>query len=315
MTAGFPGLCRVNRAEVLRHRGDFQEAEQEARHAVEDLRLLNPKITGEAFYEIGEIKLRLGRLKEAQEAFDQAHELGRNPEPGLSLLRLAEGRVDAAALSIRIALGDDSLLPLHRARMLPAQVEIGLAAGKVEQARAAKDELAEIARVHDTDALVARAAAARGAVDLADGNVESAINCLRQSFRKWHEDASAPYDAARVRLLLAEAYRRTGDEDAAMRELRAARKTFEELGATLDARRAAELLGVDTSARVTRTFMFTDIVDSTKWAEQLGEAKWQNLLRKHNELLDAAIAGQGGEVVKTIVGAWPKPKLLSELAE
>ena len=299
-TTGFPGLCRVNRAEVLRHRGAYEEAEQEARHAVEDLRALNPRITGEAFYEIGEIKLRLGRLKEAQEVFDQAHELGRNPEPGLSLLRFAEGRVEAAALSIRLALSDDSLLPLHRARLLPAQVEIALAVGDVELARAAKDELLEIARMHETDALVARSAWARGAVDLADGDVDSAINCLRQSFRKWHDDANAPYDAARVRLRLAEAYRRAGDEDAAMRELRAARKTFEELGASLDAERTAALLGLDTGRRVTRTFMFTDIVDSTKWAEQLGEAKWQNLLRKHNDLLAAAIADGGGEVVKTI---------------
>jgi len=299
-TTGFPGLCRVNRAEVLRHRGAYEEAEQEARHAVEDLRALNPRITGEAFYEIGEIKLRLGRLKEAQEVFDQAHELGRNPEPGLSLLRFAEGRVEAAALSIRLALSDDSVLPLHRARLLPAQVEIALAVGDVELARAAKDELLEIARMHETDALVARSAWARGAVDLADGDVDSAINCLRQSFRKWHDDANAPYDAARVRLRLAEAYRRAGDEDAAMRELRAARKTFEELGASLDAERTAALLGLDTGRRVTRTFMFTDIVDSTKWAEQLGEAKWQNLLRKHNDLLDAAIADGGGEVVKTI---------------
>jgi len=299
-TTGFPGLCRVNRAEVLRHRGAYEEAEQEARHAVEDLRALNPRITGEAFYEIGEIKLRLGRLKEAQEVFDQAHGLGRNPEPGLSLLRFAEGRVEAAALSIRLALSDDSLLPLHRARLLPAQVEIALAVGDVELARAAKDELLEIARMHETDALVARSAWARGAVDLADGDVDSAINCLRQSFRKWHDDANAPYDAARVRLRLAEAYRRAGDEDAAMRELRAARKTFEELGASLDAERTAALLGLDTGRRVTRTFMFTDIVDSTKWAEQLGEAKWQNLLRKHNDLLDAAIADGGGEVVKTI---------------
>ena len=299
-TTGFPGLCRVNRAEVLRHRGAYEEAEQEARHAVEDLRALNPRITGEAFYEIGEIKLRLGRLKEAQEVFDQAHGLGRNPEPGLSLLRFAEGRVEAAALSIRLALSDDSLLPLHRARLLPAQVEIALAVGDVELARAAKDELLEIARMHETDALVARSAWARGAVDLADGDVDSAINCLRQSFRKWHDDANAPYDAARVRLRLAEAYRRAGDEDAAMRELRAARKTFEELGASLDAERTAALLGLDTGRRVTRTFMFTDIVASTKWAEQLGEAKWQNLLRKHNDLLAAAIADGGGEVVKTI---------------
>lgn len=298
-TTGFPGLCRVNRAEVLRHHGAFEEAEQEARNAVEDLRNLNPRITGEAFYEIGEVNFRVGRLKEAQEAFDQAHEFGRDPEPGLSLLRLAEGKVDAAARSVRLALADDSLLPLSRARLLPAQVEIALAAGDVEQARVAKDELLVIASTHETDALVARAAWARGAVALADGDVEGAFNCLRHSFRKWHEDVHAPHEAARVRLLLADAYRRVGEEDAATRELRAARKTFEELGARLDAGRAAEMLGVDTGKRVLKTFMFTDIVDSTGWTKKLGD-KWERQLRRHHETLRTLVAEEGGTIVKTM---------------
>jgi class 3 adenylate cyclase len=299
-TKGFPGICRVNRAEVLRHRGAFEEAEQEARHAAEDLKGFSPRIEGEAFYEIGEINVRVGRLDAAAKAFDQAHELGREPEPGLSLLRLAEGKVDAASRSIRNALSDDSLLPLSRARMLPAEVEIALAAGEVERARAARDELAEIAALHGTEALSARAAQARGAVAIADGDVESALRCLRQAFRLWNDEVHAPYDAARTRVLLGQAHRLGGDADAGERELRAARKTFEDLGATLDAERTAELLGVDTGKRLTRTFMFTDIVDSTRWAGQVSEDKWRTQLSRHNDIVGAAISDGGGEVVKTI---------------
>ncbi len=299
-TKGFPGLCRVNRAEVLRHRGQFAEAAQEAQHAVEDLRAFNPRIAGEAFYEVGEINLRLGRIPEAEQAFDQAHEFGRDPQPGLALLRLAQGKTDVAERSIRLALADDTLLPLTRARMLPAQVEIALAGGDVERARSAKDELAEVARTHETSALAARAAWATGAVTLADGKVDDALNCLRTAFRRWHDEVDAPYEAARARLWLARAYRAAGDDDAADRELRAARARFESLGAVLDAERTAELLGVDTGRQTTRTFMFTDIVDSTKWAGELSEDKWRRLLRKHNEIVEAGIGDGGGEVVKTI---------------
>jgi class 3 adenylate cyclase len=296
---GFPGFCRVNRAEVLRHRGAFEEAEEQALSAVEELRTFSPRVAGEALYEIGEINLRLGRLAKAAEAFDQAHGFGRDPEPGLSLLQLAEGKVEAAARSMRHALGDEAMLPLARARLLPAEVEIALAAGHLDRARAAKDELAEIARLHETEALEARASAARGVVSLAEGETEAAFGCLRHALRLWNE-IKAPYEAARTRVALARAYRADGDEDAAARELRAARKVFEELGARLDAERAADLLGVDTGRTVTRTFMFTDIVDSTRWAGSFGEAKWKKLLRRHNDLIAKLIADGGGEVVKTM---------------
>jgi class 3 adenylate cyclase len=289
----------VNRAEVLRHRGAFEEAEEQALSAVEELRTFSPRVAGEALYEIGEINLRLGRLAKAAEAFDQAHGFGRDPEPGLSLLQLAEGKVEAAARSMRHALGDEAMLPLARARLLPAEVEIALAAGHLDRARAAKDELAEIARLHETEALEARASAARGVVSLAEGETEAAFGCLRHALRLWNE-IKAPYEAARTRVALARAYRADGDEDAAARELRAARKVFEELGARLDAERAADLLGVDTGRTVTRTFMFTDIVDSTRWAGSFGEAKWKKLLRRHNDLIAKLIADGGGEVVKTM---------------
>jgi class 3 adenylate cyclase len=299
-TTGFPGICRVNRAEVMRHRGQFEDAEAEARSAAEELRTFHPRVAGEALNEIGEIKLRLGRLDEAAEAFDQAHEFGHEPQPGVALLRLAEGKVDAAAGSIRNALTDDSMLPLARARLLPAAVEIACAAGDVERARAAKDDLVEIARTYDTEALVARASWARGVLDLADGEFESALNWFRFSFRRWYDDVNAPYEAARVRVWLARALRAAGDEDTATRELRAARKEFEKLGASLDAQRTAELLGVDTGRELTGTFMFTDIVDSTRWAGEVNEEKWRRLLRTHNDIVEAAIKDGGGTVVKII---------------
>jgi class 3 adenylate cyclase len=296
---GFPGVCRVNRAELLRHRGEFEEAEEQALSAVEELRSFSPRVAGEALYEIGEINLRLGRLAKASEAFEQAHDFGRDPEPGLSLLKLAEGKVDAAARSIRHALGDNTLLPLARARLLPAEVEIAIAAGDIDRARIAKDELVEIARLHKTEALEARASAARGVVSLAEGDIDEAFGCLRHAVRLWNE-IGAPYEAARIRIALARGYRADGDEEAAARELRAARKVFEELGARLDAVQAAELLGVDTGRKVMRTFMFTDIVDSTRWAGSFGETKWKKLLRRHNDVLAELIARCDGEVVKTM---------------
>jgi class 3 adenylate cyclase len=136
-------------------------------------------------------------------------------------------------------------------------------------------------------------------VSLAEGNIDEAFACLRHAFRLWRE-IGAPYEAARTRIALARGYRADGDEDAAAEELRAAREAFEKLGAHLDAERAAELLGVDTSRPVMRTFMFTDIVDSTRWAGSIGETKWNKLLRRHNELLANLIARSGGEVVKTM---------------
>ena len=124
--AGFPGLCRVNRAAVMRVRGEWANAEEDARAACDELLPIAPSVAAAAFYELGEIRLRLGDLAAAEEAFEQAHQLGRDPQPRLALLRLAEGKVDAARTMIRHAFADNSLA---RRQAMEAETEIAIAAG------------------------------------------------------------------------------------------------------------------------------------------------------------------------------------------
>lgn len=302
--AGFPGLCRIHRAEIVRLRGSWAEAEQEARKAcaeLQDFGLIAG--AGEGFYEIGEIRLRMGDFSAAEDAFRQAHELGCDPQPGLSLLRLKEGKVEAAASSIKRALSATSN-PLARARLLPAEVEVAIAAGDLSAADAAAAELEGIARTYATPALEAKAAYARGAVKLAEGNAGEAIPSLRRSWLLWQE-VDAPYEAAAARMLLGVAYREDGDREAASLELQAAQSTFERLGAVPDMRRAADLLGKEgaaitrrePAARMTRTFMFSDIVKSTALVEAIGDEAWVDVVRWHDETLRQLFAKHSGEEV------------------
>ncbi len=305
--SGFPGMCRVYRASIMRVRGEWPEAEREARHACEELRDFNLSYAAESLYELGEIRFRVGDLAAAEDAFRQAHELGREPEPGRSMLRLAEGKVKTAAASIRRALADDSPDRLHRAHLLPAQVEIAVAAGELEVARTAATELEEIAKTYGVPALQARAAWARGTVQLAEGDATAAAQCLRRAWHLWQE-VDCPYEVARARLALATAYRGEGDEEAAALEIKAARATFERLGAALDVRRATGLLEAGATAgasreasapdhTATRTFMFTDIVKSTNLVEALGDAAWLDLIRWHDQTLRSLFVRHGGEEI------------------
>ena len=291
--SAFPGICRVNRAEVMRVKGQWAAAEESAAQASEELKDWCPRIAGSAFYEIGEVRLRRGDLTGAEDAFREAHAYGKAPQPGLALLRLAQGRVDAAAGAVRTALAEDSA-PLSRARLLPAQVEIAIRAGDLKTAREAAMELAEAAVMYGTSALEASAVAARGAVELAEGEAAAAIPTLKRAFTLW-QDVGAPYEAAKARLDLGLAYQKAGNDDAAKLELEAAQTAFERLGAAIDAQRATE----KASRRATRTFMFTDIVRSTDLAKFLGEDVYANVLRKHHLIVREAIAAHGGEVVKT----------------
>lgn len=303
---GFPGMCRVHRAEIMRLRGAWAEAEQEARRACHELRDFNLSYAAEAFYKVGEVRLRMGDLSPAEEAFRQAHELGRDPQPGLALLQLAEGKVPTAAASVKRALADESLPRLARARLLPAQVEIAIAAGDLEAARTATEELEAIAKAYATSALEASAVCARGALQLTEGDAAGACRNLRRGWRLWHE-LDCPYEAARARMLLAAAFRAEGDGEAAALELQAARSVFERLGAVRDARRASELLGQEAAAgsgrqaepgrRITRAFMFTDMVKSTKLLEAIGDEGWEDLLRWHDQTLRALFASHGGEEI------------------
>ncbi len=295
---GFPGACRIHRAEVLRIRGDWPAAEAQALAACEELLDFDRSITAGGHYEIGEIRRRQGNFAGAEEAYRVSNELGRDPQPGLALLRLAEGKVDAATAGITRAL-DETTDPLSRLRRLPARVEIAIAAGDLRAARAAADEMEGII---DSYKIGERRAAAfdallhfaRGRILLAEGDSEGAASALKRARDEW-QGVGAPYETAQARLTLGIAFRRLGDEHAAAAELEGALGAFERLGAKLDEARAQELLG---RVEARRTFLFTDIVDSTKLAQTLGDDKWQRLLARHDELAGQAIAESGGEVVK-----------------
>lgn len=296
-TKAFPGICRVNRAEVMRYEGKLAEAEETAMRAFEELRSWAPRIAAAAIYEIGEVRLRLGELSKAEEAFDQADDIGRDPEPGRSLLILARGKPAAAFRSIRRALEDESLGPTTRARFLPPLIEIAAAAGEAEAARTGASELAEIADIYDTPALHAAAALGEGVVRFLDGELDEAVKPFRRALRLWQE-TSARYEAARTRVWLGRTYRAMDDEDGAVRELEAAGATFDQLGARIDAERVDELLGRHRRRAVERTFVFTDIVDSTKKAIELGETKWQHQLAQHDKLVRELVEVFGGMVVE-----------------
>ena len=293
--SAFPGVCRINRAEVMRYEGKLEDAEKAASEATQLLATWAPRIAAAGYAEVGEVRLRLGDLAKAEEAFDLADDLGHDPEPGRSLLLLAREKRAAALASIRRALGDD-LSPLTRARLLPAFVEIASAGEAVDDAAAAADELAETAERYDTPALHAAAAVAAGSVALARDDADGAVRPLRRALRLW-QDTNARYEAGRARVLLARAYAATGDAEGSMHELAQAGSVFDQLGARIDAAKVDALLGRDAGTRVTMTFVFTDIVDSTRHLEHHGDANWQKLLRRHDELVHRITVREGGSVV------------------
>ncbi len=295
---GFPGACRVHRAELMRMRGDLAAAEQVAIAACDELLDFERYITAGGYYEIGEIRRRLGDLPAAEEAYARANELGADPQPGLALLRLMEGKLDAAVEGITHALKEVDE-PLRRIRRLPAQIEIGVAARDLKTARAAAAELEQLVGSYKTgtrraQAFDATVDVALGRIALAEGDTDEAVRRLRQARDDWRE-VGAPFECAQSRMLLGTAFRRRGEEHAATTELEAAHATFERIGAKADAERAAELLG---RQQARRTFLFTDIVGSTRLLETLGDEKWQKLLERHNVVLEEQIANSGGEVVQ-----------------
>lgn len=294
--SAFPGMCRVNYAEVMKFKGRLDQASEEAIRAGEELRGWLPRVAAAAFYELGEIRLRLGDLAEAERAFREADEFGRHPEPGLSLLRLAKGNAKAAWSSIRRAIADDGLTAPVRVRLLPAAIEIALAAGERDAAAPLVEELAEAAERFETSAVKAQAAYAKGALALADGDPGAAFGALREARRLW-DATGATYDVARARELLGLAARADGDEESAVWELRAAAARFERLGALRDADRVAAHLARDGARQVTKTFLFTDIVRSTELLETIEDRHWANVLRRHDDTLRAIFSDHGGEVV------------------
>ena len=245
------GRCRVHRAEILRFRGAGPEAEQEVLLAIEELRPYLRRELGWPLTELGRIRLQRGDIAGAEEAFLAAHEAGWDPQPGLALVRLAQGDIALAAASIRDALDHPVNVPskelppnteLRRAPLLAAQVEIELAAGDFDRARGAADELGRVAASFESTALAAEAAFACGRVRLAEGDAAAARRDFETALDRWN-DAGAPYEAALARLALAQAHRAEGNEARALLEFRAARASFERVGAIREAELATQARG------------------------------------------------------------------------
>jgi class 3 adenylate cyclase len=301
--SGFPGICRVYRAEIMHLRGSWADAEREAKRACEELSRYELLYGGEAQYEVGEVRLRVGDLDGAREAFRQAHELSRDPEPGRSLLRLAEGDAQGANNSIKRALASVESQAITQARLLPAAVEIGLAAGDIEAVAQHVAQLEQIAGSFRTTAVIATAEYARGLLLLAQGDAAGASARQRHAVELWHE-VGAPYETARARAALGATLRADGDDAAARPEFESAKAAFERLGAVPDAKRVGQLLGEDQDIapragdRVKRTFVFTDIVGSTPLVEAIGDDAWQELIRWHDQTLRTIFNRHGGTEVR-----------------
>jgi DNA-binding CsgD family transcriptional regulator len=229
----FSGTCLAHRAEIKQLHGQWTDALEEARRARDRAgRGANRASAGQALYQQAQVQRLRGDFAAAEAAYREANAHGREPQPGLSLLRLAQGDVETAAASVRRAVAE-TVEPLKRARLLPAYAEILLACGDVAEARAASDELAAIAVGFDSAMLRATVKYVRGAVELAEGDAAEALVSLRGAWQAWQE-LGAPYEAARTRVLVARACSALGDDDTAALELEAARTVFGQLGAGPD---------------------------------------------------------------------------------
>ena len=237
--AVFPGLCRVHLASALRSRGEWDEAEEQAVLACAELATLNVTNAAAGHAEIGEIRRRIGDLAGAEEAFHRAEQLSGEPQPGLALLRLAQGNVDAAVAIISRALDEITWDRLGRARLLPARAQIAIAAGDHSGAITALTELESIASDFTSPAMVAAALSTRGRIQLASSD-RSACATLHQAAEHWQE-LGVPYELATARMLQGAACRDAGDLDGAAASFETAGRLFEQLGATRDLRNLRDI--------------------------------------------------------------------------
>jgi class 3 adenylate cyclase len=300
---GFPGICRVHRAEFMRLRGAWADAEREALLAGAELEKSTPNAAAEASYEVGEIRLRMGDLEAADKAFRQAHERGRDPQPGAAVLLAAQGEGAAALRSLQTSIASHELGLLDDVRSLVAQTGIACELGQLEVAEQAAQQAEKLAEGQQGPGLQVLGLQARGNMQLARGDPE-AQRTLRRALRLW-QDINAPYEAALVRLLLARALRHSADEAGAGREFEAAIAAFERLGARLDAERARRLASepatgpqIKPDASVAqRTLFFSDIVGSTQLVEAIGDEAWTQLVEWLDGAMRERFAQHGGEEV------------------
>lgn len=240
----YRGQCLVHRSEIMQLRGEWSDAVVEIEQACEHLaEPPGDPVLGMAHYQQGELLRLRGELSRAEQAYRKAGESGHPVQPGLALLRLAQGRIPDAEAAIRRVMAETEDDRVRRSRALAAFVEIVLRTGDIAAAGAAIEELDELGVDLDAPYLRAVAESARGAVLLADGDTHAACEVLRHAWTTWQE-LDAPYEAARVRLLMAQACAELADHDTANMELDAARRVFEQLGAAPALARVAELSGL-----------------------------------------------------------------------
>ncbi len=228
----YRGQCLVRRAEIMQIHGEWPDAMNEIQQACKLSQASNPPATGEAFYRQGELYRLRGKLSKAEEAYQQASRWGRNPQPGLALVRLAQGKIEAAKTAIQ-HVADETQERMARSRILPAHVKIMLTAKELPSAKKGAEELAKIAAEIGAPFLKAIAAQAQGRVLLASAKPGAALKKLRQSWAVFKK-IEALYESTRTQVLIGLACRNLGDDDTANMELDAARSIFQQLGAVPD---------------------------------------------------------------------------------
>lgn len=294
--AGYSGLCRFHQGEIDRLHGQLADAEERVLRACEELREVNRFSAGWGYSELVEIRVRRGDLAGAEEALAQAVAFGDDGQPGRGRLLLAQGDAPAAVRSLTRALADQGMLARERrVFVLPVHVRACLAVGDEPAANASVIGLEELARRLGTPGPAAAVEVARGELALYRGDTEAAIASLRQGIRTWCE-VNAPYEAAEARVWLARALAAEGDNAGARLEIKAAARSAEEIGAVIDLDIASPR--PEPATRALRTFLFSDIVDSTRLAEAMGDGAWEQLLRWHDRTLRAEFARWRGEEVK-----------------
>ena len=293
----FPGCCRVHRSTVLRHRGDWSEAQRQAQRARVEVAGVEVLHEGMALTELGELHRCKGEATLAEREFAEAYEKGWPPQPGIALLRLFTGDVEGAAQLIGTAVDWSSDDPTALMRLLPAQVEIAIAAGDNEVVEEAAAALSEVAATLGSSAAEAANTAVLGLREQQRGDLRAAARQLRRSIGLWQQVRN-PYEAARSRMRLADVLTELGDIESARLEVSAARKAFERLGAAPDLMEALQRLGEDSPTRATKTFVFTDMVDSTSLLSALGDQAWDGIRRWHDQMIRTIVAEHQGTVVK-----------------
>ena len=293
----FPGCCRTHRATVLRHRGNWPEAQAQATQARAELAGIEVFHEGMALTEIGELYRCKGELTLAEKAFAEAYEKVGRPNPdsrscfspmgGWTTRRRSS---DGPSTSVRTS----QLRSMH---LLPAQVEVALAADDIETVVAAAARMAEVSTTLGTSAALGANACVSGLLLAAQGDLGGATAQLERSVAAWQR-ARSPYETAQARMRLAAVLDQSGATGSAKLEWAAARTTFERLGATPEATEAARRLGDDVLRRSECTFMFTDIVDSTALLTTIGDDAWHGVRRWHDRTVTGIVAEHLGRAVK-----------------